>query len=396
MDPSIVFEIDRILDINDKEVLLSFMGNEMNARWVPRADMTAQGLDDLIADYLDSTGATLISATATCGPRFTMSQTAVARLEYTEDSRRLQPQVPLGRLARFMPHLRQGGRQGQRATHVRLLPERVSLWLPGTRGPTTSAEGRLAMPSVPAAGRPDATRQATPQEAASTRRPPRTGTSDPDTQQHDDRGAHRAPPDNRPAHGCARTPGTCATPSRPASQGGATQRRRTCDHPDGLPANCRSGAGAGNYACRRPPSASLQDDTQRHRGARGHTDARAADGRPHAVATGPDPDHGSRSLPTCTADYARPQATPRDTDHCPQSRPPRSRRGGGQATPLLTGRRPCGATKRQCGRHHPTQTEPAPGSLLVFVGEVPIRKPRFPFSRRMLPGEPLSCEVVGT
>ena len=81
MDPSIVFEIDRILDVNDKEVLLSFMGSEMNARWVPRADMTAQGLDDLIADYMDSSGATLISATATCGPRFTMSQTAVARLE---------------------------------------------------------------------------------------------------------------------------------------------------------------------------------------------------------------------------------------------------------------------------------------------------------------------------
>ena len=81
MDPSIVFEIDRILDVNDKEVLLSFMGNEMNARWVPRADMTAQGLNDLIADYMDSSGATMISATATCGPRFTMSQTAVARLE---------------------------------------------------------------------------------------------------------------------------------------------------------------------------------------------------------------------------------------------------------------------------------------------------------------------------
>jgi hypothetical protein len=81
MDPSIVFEIDRILDLNDKEVLLSFMSNEMNARWVPRADMTAQGLNDLVADFMDSTQATFVSATATSGPRFTMSQTAVARLE---------------------------------------------------------------------------------------------------------------------------------------------------------------------------------------------------------------------------------------------------------------------------------------------------------------------------
>jgi hypothetical protein len=81
MDPSIGFEIDRILELNDKEVLLSFMGKEMNARWVPRADMTAQGLDDLIADFMDSTQATLVSATATSGPKFTTSQTAVARLE---------------------------------------------------------------------------------------------------------------------------------------------------------------------------------------------------------------------------------------------------------------------------------------------------------------------------
>ena len=236
------------------------------------------------------------------------------------------------------------------------------------------------MPSVQAAGRPDATRRATPQEAASTRRPPRTGTSDTDNQQHEDRGAHHAPPDDGPAHSCVLSPGTCATPSRPASQGGAAQRRRTCDHPDGPPANCRSGAGAGNYACRRPPSASLQDDTQRHRGARGHTDTRAAEDRPHAPATGPNPDHGRGSLPRCAADYARPRATPRDTDHCPRFRPSGSRRGGGQATPLLTGRRPRGATRRQSGRHHPTQTtEPAPGSLLVFVGEVPTREPMFPF-----------------
>jgi hypothetical protein len=81
IDPSIVFEIDRILELNDKEVLLSFMGKEMNARWATRADMTAQGLCDLIADFMDSTQATLVSATATSGPKFTMSQTAVARLE---------------------------------------------------------------------------------------------------------------------------------------------------------------------------------------------------------------------------------------------------------------------------------------------------------------------------
>jgi hypothetical protein len=81
MDPSIVFEIDRILDLNDKQVLLSFMGKEVNARWVQRADMMAQGLDDFIADFMDSTQATFVSATATSGPKFTMSQTAVARLE---------------------------------------------------------------------------------------------------------------------------------------------------------------------------------------------------------------------------------------------------------------------------------------------------------------------------
>ena len=248
------------------------------------------------------------------------------------------------------------------------------------------------MPSVQAAGRPDATRRATPQEAASTRGPPRTGTSDTDNQQYEDRGAHRAPPGGGPAHGCARTPGTCATPSRPASQGGAAQRRRSCDHPDGPPANCRSGAGAGNYARRRPPAASLQDDTQRHRGARGHTDTRAADGRPHAVAAGPEPDHGRRSLPTCTADYARPQETPRDTDHCPRSRPPRSRRDGGQATPLLANRAAAARCYQAPERPAPPHADGAcpPGSLLVFVGEVPIREPRFPFSRRMLPGEPLS------
>jgi hypothetical protein len=59
------------------------MGKEMSARWVPRADMESQGLNDLIEDFIDSTEATLVSATATSGPRFTMYQMAVARLEHT-------------------------------------------------------------------------------------------------------------------------------------------------------------------------------------------------------------------------------------------------------------------------------------------------------------------------
>ncbi len=57
------------------------MGNEMNARWVTWEEMNKQGLNDMIADFLDSSPATLISATTTGGPKFTMSQTAVARLE---------------------------------------------------------------------------------------------------------------------------------------------------------------------------------------------------------------------------------------------------------------------------------------------------------------------------
>ncbi len=44
MDPSILLEIDRILELNDKEALISFMGNELNARWVTRDDMDKQGL----------------------------------------------------------------------------------------------------------------------------------------------------------------------------------------------------------------------------------------------------------------------------------------------------------------------------------------------------------------
>jgi hypothetical protein len=81
MDPTIVFEIDRILELNEKEALVSFMGGEVNARWIPREELASQGLNDLIADFLDSSQATLESATSSTGPKFTMSQTAVARLE---------------------------------------------------------------------------------------------------------------------------------------------------------------------------------------------------------------------------------------------------------------------------------------------------------------------------
>ena len=35
MDPSIVFEIDKILEGTKKAALVSFMGNEINARWIP-------------------------------------------------------------------------------------------------------------------------------------------------------------------------------------------------------------------------------------------------------------------------------------------------------------------------------------------------------------------------
>ena len=83
MDPSIVFEIDKILEVTSKAALVSFMGKEINARWIPRADLEKQGLGDLLADFLDSSPSTLISATKTTGPCCTMSQTAVARLEGT-------------------------------------------------------------------------------------------------------------------------------------------------------------------------------------------------------------------------------------------------------------------------------------------------------------------------
>ncbi len=52
MHSSIVFEIDRILELNDKESLISFMGNEINARWVTREEMDKQSLNDMIDDFL--------------------------------------------------------------------------------------------------------------------------------------------------------------------------------------------------------------------------------------------------------------------------------------------------------------------------------------------------------
>ncbi len=81
MDASIVFEIDKVLEVNSKAALICFMGNEINARWIPRADLEEQGLGDLLADFLDSSQSMLISGTKTKGPNFTISQTAVARLE---------------------------------------------------------------------------------------------------------------------------------------------------------------------------------------------------------------------------------------------------------------------------------------------------------------------------
>ncbi len=43
--------------------------------------MDKHGLNDMIADFLDSSQATLVTATNSGGPKFTISQTAVARLE---------------------------------------------------------------------------------------------------------------------------------------------------------------------------------------------------------------------------------------------------------------------------------------------------------------------------
>jgi hypothetical protein len=79
MDPSMVFEIDKVLEVTSKATLVSFLGKEINACWMPRADLEKQELGDLLADFFDSSPATLTSATNTTGPRFTMSQTAVAQ-----------------------------------------------------------------------------------------------------------------------------------------------------------------------------------------------------------------------------------------------------------------------------------------------------------------------------
>ncbi len=36
------------MEVNIKEALISFMGNETNARWMPRTDLEQQGLSDLL------------------------------------------------------------------------------------------------------------------------------------------------------------------------------------------------------------------------------------------------------------------------------------------------------------------------------------------------------------
>jgi hypothetical protein len=81
LDPTIVFEIDRVLEVNEKEVLISFLGNEINSRWVTREVLSEQGLDDLVADFVDGGQSTLTSPVMRTGAKFTMTQTAVARLE---------------------------------------------------------------------------------------------------------------------------------------------------------------------------------------------------------------------------------------------------------------------------------------------------------------------------
>ena len=82
LDPTIVFEIDRVLEVNEKEVLISFLGNEINSRWVTREVMSEQGLDDLVADFVDGGRSTQTSPPTTrTGAKFTMDQTTVARLE---------------------------------------------------------------------------------------------------------------------------------------------------------------------------------------------------------------------------------------------------------------------------------------------------------------------------
>jgi hypothetical protein len=81
LDPTVVFEIDRVSEVNEKEVLISFLGNEINSRWVTREVMSEQGLDDLVADFVDGGRSSQTSPTMRDGAKFTMTQTAVARLE---------------------------------------------------------------------------------------------------------------------------------------------------------------------------------------------------------------------------------------------------------------------------------------------------------------------------
>ena len=57
------------------------MGKEINSRWVTWEVMSEQGLDDLVADFVDGSQSTLTSPTMRTGAKFTMTQTAVARLE---------------------------------------------------------------------------------------------------------------------------------------------------------------------------------------------------------------------------------------------------------------------------------------------------------------------------
>ena len=61
------------MEVNEKEVLISFLGNEINSRWVAREMMSDQGLDDLVADFVDGGQSTLTSPTMRTGAKFTMT-----------------------------------------------------------------------------------------------------------------------------------------------------------------------------------------------------------------------------------------------------------------------------------------------------------------------------------
>ena len=76
-----ISEIHRVLEVNATETLVSFMGNETHARWVLRTDLEQQGFSDLVVDFLDSVQSTMSSATRASSLRFTISPTAMARLE---------------------------------------------------------------------------------------------------------------------------------------------------------------------------------------------------------------------------------------------------------------------------------------------------------------------------